>query len=108
MHMRAFGVRSKVGLGGLVAALCGAALALASCGQPAPFTRVEMPGLLALFQPAAPPPAPAATQVQTEDGRQLKPDSWTNQGQVELGVSLPPTGGGPLAIEAEFAPEEQP
>ena len=106
--MRAFGVRSKVGLGGLAAALCGTALALASCGQVAPFTRVEMPGLLALFQPAPPPPAPVKAQVQTEDGRLMKPNSWTNQSQVELGVTLPPTSGGPLLVEAEFAPEEQP
>jgi lipoprotein-anchoring transpeptidase ErfK/SrfK len=97
-----------MGLSGLGVALCGALLALASCGQPVPFTQVAVPSPLTWFHVAPAPAAPASVFAETASGDPLKPDRWTNEAQIHLGAALPLEATGQLAVEAEFAPEQQP
>jgi lipoprotein-anchoring transpeptidase ErfK/SrfK len=102
-------VRSKVGLSALAVALCGAVLTLASCGQPVSLTHVELPSQLSWLHLTPTPPAPPASVfAQTLNGDGIEPGAWINQGQIDLGTAMPSDAAAPLAVEAEFEPEQQP
>src|SRR5712692_10140156 len=100
-------MRGRAGFLGLGAALSGAILMLASCGQPVPFTQLSFARVLTLNRPApAPPLSISLTAAST--GAALQPDSWTNSSQLRLEATLPPDAPSRLMIEAEFVPEQQP
>src|SRR5438034_1197567 len=101
-------MRHKAGLVTLSAALCGTALALASCGHPVPFTQLALPSIPALSRPAPPPPVRAPYAVAANNGAALKPDTWTNSTQLELAAELPSDADNRAVLEAEFAPADQP
>src|SRR5579862_4519419 len=97
-------MRGKLGLAGLGVTLCAAVLALASCGQPIPFTQ-----LAPLFRGAPPPPAPQSVYAMfVNTGVAVPPNSWTNSNRIELGATLAPGDSNQLAPEIEFVPAEQP
>src|SRR5689334_7763270 len=102
MHRRA-------GLIGLVAALCGAILVLASCGQPVPFTGIPLGQAIGLGHVLPGPASPTGLSVKLPDsGSPLKPDSWTNVSSLDLAVTSLSKPGDKLVLEADFLPEEQP
>jgi lipoprotein-anchoring transpeptidase ErfK/SrfK len=101
-------VRRNAGLVGLGLALCAAVLALASCGQIAPFTFSQS----FIFHRAAPlPPSPAAplsaTAANASTGAAVGPNSWTNVSQLQLSAELPAGAPDNLVLEAQFLPEGQ-
>jgi lipoprotein-anchoring transpeptidase ErfK/SrfK len=102
-------VHSRAQVAGLGAVFLGAILALASCGQPVPFTGVPINQVVTLGHAV---PAPAAPQNliarALSTGVVLQPDGWTNTAQLELGFAASNEIGNRVQIEAEFQPEQQP
>src|SRR5690348_132226 len=104
MQFGGAGIRGKRGLAGLAAVLCLALLALASCGQPMPFTQV-LP-FLHTAPPAQPPSSLYAMTV--NDGHLLNEGAWTNSAQIELGARFDSDPKNPSRLEVELEPEDQP
>lgn len=97
-------MQAKRSFAGLGIALILAVGALASCGQPIPFTQV-MP----LFHSAPPPAAPTSLYALTaNNGRMLDDGAWTNSDQIELGANFESDPKNPSRLEIEFLPQQQP